>query len=162
MPAPLQPIAIQDLLADPQPQRLTFEQAIAGLETIAPVRGWPEMVVEGPLLRLEAEASASVELRCDRCLKTFVHGLRARVSERIGLGTSAEDLSDALDYDADGISEQIDPQGQFDPQQWIYEQLTLQVPLVNRCGPQCPGPDSWGSGDPPLDPRWAALSRLKP
>jgi hypothetical protein len=32
---------------------------------------------------------------------------------------------------------------------------------VNRCGPDCPGPDTWNSDPADGDPRWAALQRLK-
>lgn len=162
MAASLQPIAIQELLGKDQPQRWDFDQPIARLDSVVPVQGWIELSVEGPLLRVQSEAATRIALCCDRCLRSYEHTLRVRVSETIGLGTSADDLCEALDYDAEGISEQLDPQGQFDPQQWIYEQLSLQLPLVNRCGSECPGPISWGSDEPPIDPRWAALRALKP
>lgn len=162
MEAALRPIAIQDLLAQTEPCQWTFTQPIAGLDTLVPVHGVIELVVQGPLLRLGARAQTKVLLCCDRCLQSYEHPLRVRVSERIALGISSADLSEALDYDAEGVSEQLDPSGSFDPEQWIYEQLCLQLPLVNRCGPQCPGPACWQSQQPVLDPRWAALRQLKP
>ena len=159
----LSPIPIAELLASAEPDRcLRFAQPIAALPSLTPVEGWLRLQVEGPLLRVEGEASTTVELCCDRCLQTFAHPLRARASERIGLGASAEDLDEALAFDAEGISEQLDLGGSFDPAQWIYEQLSLQLPLVNRCGRQCPGPASWGSEQPLADPRWAALRQLRP
>jgi uncharacterized metal-binding protein YceD (DUF177 family) len=37
----------------------------------------------------------------------------------------------------------------------------LQLPLVNRCGRGCPGPNLQGSGSGDMiDPRWAALKGL--
>jgi uncharacterized protein len=56
--------------------------------------------------------------------------------------------------------DRLDPAGFFDPQRWIFEQLSLQLPLVNRCGSDCPGPDRWSSEDSEVDPRWAALRHL--
>ena len=48
----------------------------------------------------------------------------------------------------------------FDPERWLFEQLSLQLPLVNRCGADCPGPARWSSDPAAGDPRWAALARL--
>ena len=155
-------VAIPELLAAAEPElHWQFDQPIPALNTTEPVQGWMHLKLEGPLLQVEGEATTSIELCCDRCLQTYTHTLRARACERIGLGTTASDLDEALAFDAGGISEQLDPQGSFDPEQWIYEQLSLQLPLVNRCGSLCPGPASWGNSEPPGDPRWAALKRLQ-
>lgn len=162
MAEPLAPVAVQDLLSIEAGTTWQVHQQIAGLDSQGPVvghlRAWPD----GPLLRLEGQLQASVSLRCDRCLQTYAQPLRARVSERLAVGGSDQDLNEALDFDAEGVSEQLDPDGSFDPQQWVYEQLSLQLPLVNRCGSDCPGPASWGTGDPLPDPRWAALRSLDP
>ena len=157
----LTPVAIQDLLAAEAPRSWQFEQPINGLETQSPVRGTLQVQLEGPLLRVAGHAETTVELRCDRCLQTYAHRLVAQASECIALGTGQADLAEALDFDAEGVSEQIDAAGSFEPEQWIYEQLSLQLPLVNRCGEQCPGPASWGTAEPAVDPRWAALNRLR-
>jgi len=162
MVALLTPIAIQELMAASQPQRWDFDQPIAGMDTVRPVSGSVQLTVEGPLLRVDGQAKTAVRLCCDRCLRTYEQRLALKVCDRIGLGTSSEDLSEALDYDADGISDQLDPAGTFDPERWIFEQLSLQLPLVNRCGRQCPGPASWGTAEAPIDPRWAALKALQP
>ena len=159
----LRPVAIPELLAAAEPElSWTFEQSIPGLETATPVQGWLRLRLDGPLLQVEGAASTSVALQCDRCLQTYLQPLSVEAAERLGLGTSSEDLDAALAFDAEGISEQLDPQGSFDPAQWIYEQLNLQLPLVNRCGRQCPGPASWGHSEPLDDPRWAALKGLRP
>ena len=158
----LSPLSIQDLLTAEGGCHWQFEQLISGLATTTPVRGELTVAVEGPLLRVEGKAETCVALRCDRCLQTFEQPLQAAANERIALGTGEADLAQALDFDAEGISEQLDPAGSFDPEQWVYEQLSLQLPLVNRCGPQCPGPASWGSAEALHDPRWAALKTLRP
>jgi uncharacterized protein len=159
---PLCPLAIQDLLAQPEGYHWQVDQHLDQLATLTPVRGSIRAVAEGPLLRVEGEATTTVQLRCDRCLQPYEHQLEARASERIALGTASGDLEEALAFDAEGISEQLDPTGSFDPEQWLYEQLSLQQPLVCRCGPGCAGPACWGTEDPALDPRWAALRRLQP
>ncbi len=158
----LSPISVAELLAQPEGHRWLFEQSIRDLDSSSPVKGFLSVRVEGPLLRVEGQASTTVQLCCDRCLQRFEHSLSASASEQLALGTGTADLAEALDYDAEGISDQLDPAGSFDPEQWIYEQLCLQLPLVNHCGAGCPGPASWGSTEPVGDPRWAALSRLRP
>jgi uncharacterized protein len=162
MAEPLAPIALQDLLSSEDGASWQVHQQIAGLDSQGPVVGRINARPDGPLLRVEGELQAAVSLRCDRCLQTYAQPLRARVSERLAIGGSDQDLAEALDFDADGFSEQLDPAGSFDPERWVYEQLSLQLPLVNRCGPDCPGPASWGTADPLPDPRWAALRSLDP
>jgi len=61
----------------------------------------------------------------------------------------------------EGLEEQLDPLGRFDPEQWVFEQLSLQLPLVNRCGADCPGPATWSSDPEAVDLRWAALGALR-
>lgn len=156
------PIAVQDLLAQPEGFRWQVEQPLAELATLTSVQGFIHVVAEGPLLRVEGAAATTVQLRCDRCLQPYEHRLEARASERIGLGMAGSDLQEALAFDAEGISEQLDPAGSFDPEQWLYEQLSLQLPQVCRCGPGCAGPACWGTEEPTIDPRWAALRKLQP
>ena len=59
------------------------------------------------------------------------------------------------------LDDRLDPSGQFDPEQWLFEQLSLRLPLVNRCGAECPGPATWSSETDGGDPRWAALRSLR-
>ena len=68
----------------------------------------------------------------------------------------------------EGLVDVLDPRGQFDPQQWAFEQLNLLLPVVNHCGDHCPGPP--GLQQQPVipdtktkavDPRWQALQQLQ-
>ena len=66
----------------------------------------------------------------------------------------------------EGLVECLDPRGDFDPQQWMFEQLNLQLPVVNHCGEHCPGPPicpeaAFEASAEPIDPRWAALRGLQ-
>jgi uncharacterized metal-binding protein YceD (DUF177 family) len=38
------------------------------------------------------------------------------------------------------LDDRLDPRGDFDPERWLFEQLSLELPVVNRCGADCPGP----------------------
>ena len=66
----------------------------------------------------------------------------------------------------DGLIESMDPRSSFEPERWAFEQLSLQLSVVNRCGNDCPGPpqpETTGAAMPtaPIDPRWQALQQLR-
>ena len=76
-----------------------------------------------------------------------------------------------LDPDSpDGLIESLDPRGSFEPERWVFEQLSLQLSVVNRCGAECPGPPvrhptknaaTTNSTATTVDPRWQALLQLQ-
>ena len=170
--ADLQPIPIQELklLADGRQWRL--DQHLSELESLTPVRGAVKALHRGNMLEVEGRASTIVTLCCDRCLQHFNHPLSFDTKELLWLGEEAREAgisedavleagSTVLDLDADALTESLDPRGDFDPAHWAFEQLSLQLPLVNRCGRGCPGPNLQGSGSGDMiDPRWAALKGL--
>ncbi len=41
----------------------------------------------------------------------------------------------------DDLMEYIAPFGNFEPEQWVFEQISLRMPLLNICSLECPGPD---------------------
>jgi uncharacterized protein len=139
------------------------DRRLDGLETLTPVRGWVQAIHRGEVLEVSGEADTIVTLCCDRCLQPYNHPLHCRTTELIQLEDPLAVTDDpATRAAADDLSERLDPRGRFDPAQWVYEQLCLRLPLVNRCGGHCPGPDL----PPPdaadaIDPRWAALHRLR-
>lgn len=171
---PLRPVAIQDLRAQAQGRVWSVEQHLDDLVSLTPVRGQLGAVHRGAALEVRGEAETIVTLCCDRCLQHYNHPLAFRTRELLWLRqddepaagpVEADDL--LLEIDASELelvegSESLEATGQFDPGRWLFEQLSLQLPLVNRCGPHCPGPDSWGHGSPQVDPRWAALMALQP
>jgi len=171
---PLQPVSLHDLklLADGRHWRI--EQSLSELESLTPVRGRLSAVHRGSVLELDGDASTIVTLCCDRCLQHFNHPLSFRTHEVLWLGEKAraqgldpqavlEGGLEVLELDPDALSESLDPGGDFDPEHWVFEQLSLQLPLVNRCGSDCPGPNlkPASADDGPVDPRWAALQRLQ-
>ena len=66
----------------------------------------------------------------------------------------------------------LDPSEDFNPQQWVFEQISLQMPLIKICGTSCPGPDKLNetvrasttklkyNDEEKIDPRWSELKKL--
>jgi uncharacterized protein len=168
---PLHPIPIQELKALGEVHHWQIEQTIAGLDTLTPVRGQLTVEHRGTVLAVKGQAATIVTLCCDRCLKHFNHALQASADETIWLGEASPAAAGekeamqtehqllALDSDACDL---LNPRGSFDPEHWVFEQLSLQLPFVNHCGSECPGPPTWSSDGRSGDPRWAALGQLKP
>ncbi len=159
-PPRLRPVPLPELRLLSEGRRWEVDQPIADLASLTPVRGSLRAQHHGTVLELEASLATIVTLCCDRCLAHFNQALQAEVRELIEL-RPAGDVPDTSLPEADDLDERLDPQGRFDPERWIFEQLSLRLPLVNRCGSDCPGPATWGSEPPPVDPRWAALQGLK-
>ena len=169
----LRPVPIQELKLLAEGRSWQLDQHLGELESLTPVRGAVRAIHRGNLLEVEGEAATIVTLCCDRCLQHFNHPLSFRTRELLWLGEQARDeglLPDAvldedgtpLELDPDALGESLDPRGSFDPAHWCFEHLSLQLPLVNRCGGDCPGPPLLSSDPGAGDPRWAALRQLKP
>jgi uncharacterized protein len=156
---PLRPVPLTELRLLDEGRFWEVDQPIAELATLTPVRGSLRAQHHGTVLELEASLATIVTLCCDRCLAHFNQALQAELRELIELRAGG-DVPDPSRPEADDLDERLDPQGRFDPERWIYEQLSLRLPLVNRCGADCPGPATWSSEPPPVDPRWAALQGL--
>ncbi|MEY3750404.1 MAG: hypothetical protein RLZZ186_823 [Cyanobacteriota bacterium] len=172
---PLRPVPLQELRLLADGRHWSVDQALCELESLTPVRGQLTAIHRGNILEIAGEASTIVTLRCDRCLQHFNHPLSFRHQEVVWLGDQArsagldaevvlEGGSEVLELDPDSLCESLDPSADFDPEHWLFEQLSLQLPLVNRCGSECPGPNLQGAAndDEPIDPRWAALKNLQP
>ena len=170
----LSPLPLAELRLQEQGRRWQVAQRIAGLDSLTAVQGSIQAIHHGTALEVTAEAETIVTLCCDRCLQHFNHALRAEVHELVELRGQPQPLAGAA-VDLDGLSlrlvregmpegadldDRLDPAGSFDPERWLFEQLSLRLPLVNRCGKDCPGPARWSSEPPGGDPRWAALARL--
>lgn len=131
---------------------------IADLDSLTPVRGDLLVVHLGTALEVSTEVETILTLCCARCLQSYNQALRAEVRELIEFrGNSSDGLADPH---PEALEDRLDPQGRFDPERWLFEQLSLRLPLVNRCGDDCPGPARWSTAVSTADPRWAALQAL--
>ncbi|MFN6133754.1 MAG: YceD family protein [Synechococcaceae cyanobacterium] len=178
--AALRLIPLPQLLQRGGELELSVLQPLADLQDAELVQGWIRLRHHGTALEVEGEASATLRCRCDRCLRPFLLPVRAQAHERLCLdpggtppgesGPNDRLASSAWLNDAGGLDpqawlgedpeERLDPQGVFDPEHWLFEQLSLQRPLVYHCGPDCPGPDRWSSAGGEPDRRWQALRQL--
>ncbi|MEM8640941.1 MAG: YceD family protein [Cyanobacteria bacterium P01_G01_bin.54] len=141
---------------------LEVEETIPGLETLTPVRG--QMTVAHHLSYLDVTATVETiaTLVCHRCLKHYNHRLRVETQELIWLDDPEPDAEERTDLHNGDFSETLSPQGYFDPTNWLYEQLSLAMPLQQICGDSCEGIAAHlTQTDPQLDSRWAGLSALR-
>jgi len=177
-PQPLRPVALPELRLQARGLQWEVDQPIAGLETLTPVRGKLRAIHHGTVLEVQGEVATIVTLRCDRCLGRFNHPLEAGAREILELKSALPgELPTAITTrlleqippsfngpllpDSEDLDDRLDPLGRFDPERWLFEQLSLRLPQVSRCGADCPGPATWSSAAGAQDPRWAALQGLQ-
>ncbi len=166
----LRPVPLPELRLLAEGRSWRVDQPITGLDSLTPVRGAIRAVHHGQALEVQGEAETIVTLCCDRCLQPYNHPLRAEAHELVefsgepGESPLNQRGGETVDPAALGedLDDRLDPRGRFDPERWLFEQLSLRLPLVNRCGADCPGPPSWGDAPAGGDPRWAALRNLRP
>lgn len=99
---------------------------------------------------------------CRRCLEPVVGEIRAEVREVFGDESEGDpDEGDFYPLDAD----------QVDLEPLVRDAILLNLPVAPLCGPDCRGPvpeafadqaaeEPDEEGEPPRDPRWAALDAL--
>jgi len=174
-PPPLRPVALPELRLLAAPRQWEVNQPIAGLASLTPVRGLLTAHHHSGVLEVEGKVDTIVTLRCDRCLNLFNQALRAEAHELLELAAAGVGSGSGgtlphhsrplhpteLTPSGDDLDDRLDPEGDFDPERWLFEQLSLRLPLVNRCGAECPGPATWSSEEGSGDSRWAALRKLK-
>ena len=166
----LEPVALRDLRALGVPRLWEVDDYLSDLPSLTPVRGTIEAEHRGNVLAVQGSLSTIVTMICDRCLNQFNQQLISQTDELIWLGDdlpTEEQILGSGELDPmEGLVERLDPRGAFDPQQWAFEHLNLQMPVVNRCPGDCPGPCGLPrsrSDDtaPGSDPRWDALKQLQ-
>ena len=172
MIASLEPVPLQELRALGTAKVWEVEGELAELPSLTPVRGHVSAEHRGNVLAVEGKLNTIVTLCCDRCLNQFNQKLSCTPSELIWLGDE-QPTADELELsgevaEMEGLVDVLDPRGQFDPQQWAFEQLNLLLPVVNHCGDHCPGPPGLqqqhvipATKTKAVDPRWQALQQLQ-
>ncbi|MBP0029088.1 YceD family protein [Roseofilum sp. Guam] len=166
----MQMIHIPGLLKCPDGKlKIEVDEYLDGLDSLMPVEGWIKMIHQGSYLEVKAIAETIVTLKCDRCLQQYNYRLRAKAKEMIWLDPNAETLNDNLPLEREvaleDLVETLSPQGHFDPEAWLYEQLCLRLPHRQLCDKDCPGIEVTqqmaAPDDTAMDSRWSALANLK-
>jgi uncharacterized protein len=161
----MEAIHIPQLLKLPEnTETLQLQEFIPGLETLTPVRGQLAATHRKTYLEVKVKAETIVTLCCDRCLQHYNHRILLDTTELLWLEDS--DPNSTLPFEQDGgvedLSETLSPQGYFQPDLWLYEQLCLALPVKQLCSSQCPGISLTAqAGEPQGDSRWASLKALK-
>lgn len=154
------------LKARDRQEEMIIDDSIAGLTTLTPVKGWLKVRHGGNFLEVFSQVETIVTLVCDRCLQNYNHRLSVNISELIWLEAKSEDgeqLPTEREVAVEDLSETLPPDGYFDPENWLYEQLSLALPMRQVCGRDCQGttaPTSTSEANA-IDSRWASLASLK-
>jgi uncharacterized protein len=145
---------------------IQVEQFIPDLETLTPVRGQIRVQHHGNFLEVSASSETIVTLTCHRCLKQYNHRLTLDTSEIIWLDPAADQPDEGpieREVAVEDLIETLPPQGYFDPSEWLYQQLCLEIPQRQLCDSLCKGiqPAPPAASAQPIDHRWASLEALK-
>jgi len=160
-------IYIPQLLHLPdQTERIAVKKHLLDLETLTPVQGFVEVSHRGNYLEVKGQAETIITLPCDRCLQQFNHRLAVQASELIWLEEPIDEalLEPEREVPLEELVETVSPQGYFDPETWLYEQLCLEIPQRKLCDANCPGielSDELPEAESKVDHRWASLELLK-
>ena len=162
----MEAIYIPHLLKAPKRRaEMAIDERIAQLDTLTPVKGTVSVRHGGNFLEVESQAETIITLACDRCLQHYNHRLAIDTSELIWLESELEnvaDLPNEREVSLEDLSETLPPNGHFDPNRWLFEQLSLALPLRKVCGEDCPGAAQTSSKDEnSIDHRWSSLAALK-
>jgi uncharacterized protein len=166
----MEAIYIPQLLTAPErTEKIQVEEFLPGLETLTPVRGVVQVKHSGNHLQIFAQAEAIVTCSCNRCLQQYNHRLTIDTSEIIWLDDeNEEDLPLEREVTVADLVETLHPDGHFQPSEWLYEQMSLAIPVRQLCSRNCQGiqvntevAETETEEQKPIDSRWANLEALK-
>jgi uncharacterized protein len=166
----IEPIHLPQLTRAPdQTEVVSVQDWFSDLTSLTPVQGQVKVVHQGNFLQVEGSANTIVTLTCDRCLQQYNYRLSTEASELIWLEeiTEADALKGAVTEELETSSdlvETLSPEGYFQPDDWLYQQLCLALPQRQLCDLDCPGivVEAIVSEDAAAtDYRWARLADLK-
>jgi uncharacterized protein len=149
---------------------IIVDEVVPEFETLTPVRGKVIVTHRGSYLDVSAQTETIITLTCYRCLQQYNHRLLLSASEIIWLdpdATAAYDGPLEKETEVEDLVESLPPDGHFDPNVWLYEQLCLSIPARELCDRNCAGitpipAPAMPEPDLKLDRRWGALEMLKP
>jgi uncharacterized protein len=142
---------------------------IEGLEIDPRVKGHLQVTVSGKDYFLLGTIDGVMRVRCSRCLADFSLGTQIelnvvirRAADKVS-GQESDEQEEDLIY-IDGPEIELD--------QILLQEIMLDVPMKPLCKEDCPGlcqrcgalngsPECTCAQEAPVDPRWAAIARLK-
>lgn len=162
----MEAIYIPQLASSPeQTEVIQVQEFLADLETLTPIRGRIRVQHHGNYLEVSAQVEAIITLTCNRCLQQYNHRLALDTSEIIWLDEAANHPDDGpleREVALEDLVERLPPQGYFEPNEWLYEQLCLASPQRQLCDSQCAGIQTTTQESlEQIDRRWASLEALK-
>lgn len=163
----MDPIYIPQLVKAPeQTERIDVQDYLPDLETLTPVQGQMKVTHHGNYLEVSAQAETIMTLTCDRCLQQYNYRLNVDASELIWLEEPHDEPDLGLaerEVALADLVETLPPQGYFRPNEWLYEQLCLEIPQRQLCDQTCQGIPlaDQAVAQPSVDRRWASLEALK-
>lgn len=163
----MEAIYIPQLIKAPEKtEAIQVQEFLSDLETLTPVRGAIKVKHCGNYLEVSAVAETIITLTCHRCLQQYNHRLVVDTSEIIWLDEAAEQTDTPLverELALEDLVETLPPRGFFEPSQWLYEQLCLELPQRQLCDNKCLGIQTANNDAATalIDKRWASLQSLK-
>ncbi|WP_320674230.1 DUF177 domain-containing protein [Prochlorococcus sp. MIT 1341] len=176
----LGPISIKELQILSSPKVWAFNCFFDGIKSITPIDGEVEALYKGDSISIKCKINTQLLLTCDRCLNEFKKAIEIKEQEIILVSDQLDEvlnnnLAKNIFDNAEDLLEVVNPKDNFDPERWAFEQLSLQMPLINNCGDNCPGPclssqtnttqselrTQTNHDNDSLDPRWNALKRIQ-
>ncbi|MGB3693202.1 MAG: YceD family protein [Spirulinaceae cyanobacterium] len=159
----MEAIHIPQLLKAPEKtEEIQLQESFAELKTLMPVRGLLRVTHQGTYLEVTAKAETIVTLSCDRCLQQYNHRLSLDTKELIWLEEiPLNSLPLEREVALEELTETLDPQGYFEVDTWLYEQLCLALPWKKVCSSDCQTTPLNSTKDALIDSRWSSLEILK-
>lgn len=159
----MKPIYIPQILqATDATVELAIDQMLDDLETLTPVRGTIAITHHLNYLEVTATVETIATLTCHRCLQNYNHRLQVETQELIWLDETESEWEERTDLNQGDFSEALSPRGYIEPLTWLYEQLSLAMPLQQVCSEACEGVNpELTQTQPLLDNRWSGLAALK-
>jgi len=162
----MEAIYIPQLIKAPEKtEAIQVQEFLPDLETLTPVRGWIKVKHCGNYLEVSATAETIITLTCHRCLQQYNHRLVVDTSEIIWLDDAQQTDTPLVERELalEDLIETLPPRGFFNPTQWLYEQLCLEIPQRQLCDTECLGiqTDNNDASARLIDKRWASLQSLK-
>jgi uncharacterized protein len=112
-------------------------------------------------LLLDATVSATVELECDRCLRAYDQPVSIHFSAQYEPTIDVITGRTVSEIDDEEERFSISDNHEVDMTEPLRQELIVGLPMVARCGRDCPGPLlTTTKGDVEIDDRLAALERL--